>query len=45
MEANRERKLKKQNAVYEDTIKIQEAQIKNLTKKLNNAGTGESSQV
>ena len=45
MEANRERKLKKQNAEYEDTIKMQEAQIKNLTKKLNNAGTGESSQV
>ena len=43
MEANRERKNKKQQAVYEDTIKAQEAQIKKLTKKLDNATTGTDS--
>lgn len=43
IEANRERKTKKQQAMYEDTIKVQEAQIKKLNKKLQNAETGTNS--
>ena len=42
-QANRERKEKKQEKSYQETIENKDVEIKNLKKKLNNAKSGENS--